>query len=195
MQEPEQYNLKLIEPPIPPDPDSKNQAVLPPFNAYAADGDVTAPVVYVNYGLPEDYAVLDSMGISVKGKIVIARYGPIWRGIQSRLAAERGAVGCLLYSDPADDGYVKGKVIPQGKWRPKFGVQSGSVLDIPIYPGDPQTPMRPSKPGVERLPKSKAVTLEKIPVLPISYGDALPILRNLGGRVVPKEWQGGLPIL
>ncbi|WP_414586579.1 transferrin receptor-like dimerization domain-containing protein [Scytonema sp. PCC 10023] len=192
--QPESYNLKLIEPPIPSDPDSYNQALLPPFNPYAADGDVTAPVVYVNYGLSEDYAVLDSMGISVKGKIVIARYGRSWRGVKSRLAAQRGAVGCLLYSDPADDGYVKGKVIPEGKWRPEFGVQTGSVLDIPKYPGDPLTPMQPSKPGVDRLTQSSAVTLEKIPVLPISYGDALPILRNLDGKVVPKEWQGGLPI-
>ncbi|WP_407887946.1 transferrin receptor-like dimerization domain-containing protein [Scytonema sp. NUACC26] len=192
--QPESYKLKLIEPSIPTDPDSYDRALLPPFNAYAADGDVTAPVVYVNYGLSEDYAVLDFMGISVKGKIVIARYGRSWRGVKSRLAAERGAVGCLLYSDPADDGYVKGEVFPKGKWRSEFGVQIGSVLDIPNYPGDPLTPMQPSKPGVERLPLSKAVTLEKIPVLPISYSDALPILKNLGGEVVPKKWQGGLPI-
>ncbi len=192
--EPESYNLKLNEPPIQPDADSSNQALLPPFNAYAADGDVTAPVVYVNYGLPQDYAVLDSMGISVKGKIVIARYGKSWRGVKSRLAKERGAVGCLLYSDSADDGSVKGKVIPEGKWCPEFGVQLGSVLDILKYPGDPLTPMQPSKPGVERLAKSKAVTLEKIPVLPISYGDALPILRNLNGEVAPPDWQGGLSI-
>lgn len=192
--EPERYELKLTEPPISEDPDSRNQGVLPPFNAYAADGDVTAEVVYVNYGLPADYAVLDSMGISVKGKIAIARYGKSWRGIKSRLAAERGAVGCLIYSDPAEDGFVKGEVIPNGKWRPEFGVQRGSVLDIPTYPGDPQTPMQPSKPGSQRLPLSKAITLEKIPVLPISYGDALPILRNLKGEVAPKEWQGGLPI-
>jgi N-acetylated-alpha-linked acidic dipeptidase len=191
---PERYQLKLTEPPISEDPDSRNQGVLPPFNAYAADGDVTAEVVYVNYGLPADYAVLDWMGISVKGKIAIARYGKSWRGIKSRLAAERGAVGCLIYSDPAEDGFVRGEVIPKGKWRPKFGVQRGSVLDIPTYPGDPQTPMQPSKPGSQRIPLSKAITLEKIPVLPISYGDALPILRNLKGDVAPKEWQGGLPI-
>jgi N-acetylated-alpha-linked acidic dipeptidase len=192
--EPERYELKLTEPPISEDADSSNQEILPPFNAYAADGDVTAAVVYVNYGLPSDYAVLDSMGISVKGKIAIARYGKSWRGIKSKLAAQRGAVGCLLYSDPAEDGFVKGDVIPKGKWRPEFGVQLGSVLDIPTYPGDPQTPMQPSKPGSQRLPLSKAVTLEKIPVLPISYGDALPILRKLKGEVAPKEWQGGLPI-
>lgn len=191
--EPEHYELKLTEPPIPQDPEAR-RGVLPPFNAYAADGDVTAAVVYVNYGLPQDYAVLDSMGISVQGKIVLARYGKSWRGIKSRLAAARGAVGCLLYSDPSDDGYVKGKVIPEGIWRPEFGVQTGSVLDILTYPGDPQTPMQPSRPGVKRIPLTEAVTMEKIPVLPISYGDALPILRNLKGEVVPKEWQGGLPI-
>jgi N-acetylated-alpha-linked acidic dipeptidase len=192
--EPERYELKLAEPEVPFDPDSGQEGVLPTFNAYAADGDVTAEVVYVNYGIPADYEVLDSLGIPVEGKIVIARYGKSWRGIKPRLAAERGAIGCLLYSDPADDGYFKGDVLPDGKWRPEFGVQRGSVMDMPTYPGDPQTPMRPSKKGVQRIPLEEVPTLQKIPVLPISYADALPILRNLKGEVVPEGWRGNLAI-
>lgn len=191
---PESYNLKLAEPPIPEDPDSYQEDVLPPFNAHSPDGDVTAEVVYVNYGIPSDYEVLDSMGISVKGKIVIARYGKIIRGIKPRLAAQHGAIGCLVYSDPADDGYVRGDVIPKGKWRPEYGVQRGGMLDIPFYPGDPQTPMWASKKGAKRIPLNEAITVQKIPVQPISYADALPILRNLGGKVVTEGWRGGLPI-
>ncbi len=192
--EPEKYTLKLKETAFPEDPDSGKDGVLPTFNAYSADGDVTAEVVYVNYGIPADYHVLDSLGISVAGKIVLARYGKSWRGIKPRLAAEKGAVGCLIYSDPADDGYVKGDVIPKGKWRPWQGVQRGSVMDMPTYPGDPQTPMRPAKKGTERIPLSEVTTLQKIPVQPISYEDALPILRNLEGKVVPENWRGGLPV-
>lgn len=191
---PERYELKLKEPPLEPDPDTLSDDVLPTYHAYAADGDVTGQVVYVNYGLPSDYEVLDRLGISMQGKIAIARYGRSWRGIKPRLAAERGAVGCLIYSDPEDDGYVQGDVLPDGKWRPEWGVQRGSVMDMPTYPGDPQTPMRPSKPGVERIPLEEVPTLQKIPVLPISYGDALPILRNLGGEVAPEDFRGGLPI-
>jgi N-acetylated-alpha-linked acidic dipeptidase len=144
--------------------------------------------------VPDDYKVLDSLGISVAGKIVIARYGGSWRGIKPKVAAEHGAVGCLIYSDPADDGYVQGDVLPAGKWRPEWGVQRGSVMDMPVYPGDPQTPDRPSLPGVERIPLDQVQTLVKIPTLPISWGDALPILRTLGGAVVPAAWRGGLPI-
>ncbi len=192
--EPERYELTLSEPAIDADPDSKKDGVLPPFNAYAADGEVTAQVVYVNYGIPDDYKVLDSLGISVEGKIVIARYGRSWRGIKPRLAAERGALACILYSDPADDGYRKGDVVPDGKWRPWRGVQRGSVMDMPTYPGDPQTPGYASKKGARRIPLDQVKTLQKIPVLPISYEDALPILRNLRGKAVPEAWQGGLPI-
>ena len=191
---PEKVTLKLAEPPLKADPDTRKPGVLPPFNAYSADGEVTAEVVYVNYGIPEDYAVLDSLGISVAGKIVLARYGHSWRGIKPRLAAARGALGCLIYSDPADDGYAKGDVLPAGKWRPRYGVQRGSVMDMPLYPGDPQTPGIPSKPGARRIPLNRVQTLQKIPVLPLSYGDALPILRRLGGAVVPKSWRGALPV-
>jgi N-acetylated-alpha-linked acidic dipeptidase len=191
---PEHYELKLAEPPLAADPDTKQAGVLPPYNAYAKDGDVTGDVVYVNYGVPDDYKVLDSLGISVAGKIVIARYGGSWRGIKPKVAAEHGAVGCLIYSDPEDDGYVQGDVLPTGKWRPEWGVQRGSVMDMPVYPGDPQTPGRPSLPGVERIPLDQVQTLVKIPTLPISWGDALPILRNIAGAVVPAAWRGGLPI-
>jgi len=191
---PERYDLRLEEPPLADDPDTRKPGVLPPYNAYAVDGDVTGEVVYVNYGVPADYLVLDSLGISVAGKIVIARYGGSWRGIKPKVAAEHGAVACIIYSDPADDGYVQGDVMPKGKWRPEWGVQRGSVMDMPLYPGDPQTPNRASKPGVERIPLANVPTIEKIPTIPISYGDALPILRNLGGPVVPRAWRGGLPI-
>jgi N-acetylated-alpha-linked acidic dipeptidase len=191
---PERYRLMLEEPPLQPDPDTRKSGVLPPFNAYSADGDVTGEVIYVNYGLPEDYEVLESLGISVEGKIVIARYGRSWRGIKPKVAAEHGAVGCLIYSDPADDGFVRGDVMPNGKWRPVHSVQRGSVMDMPTYPGDPQTPGRPSKPGAERIPLEQVTTLQKIPVQPISYGDAEPILRNLGGPLAPEHWRGGLAI-
>jgi N-acetylated-alpha-linked acidic dipeptidase len=190
---PERYRLQLREPALDPDPDTRKGGVLPTFNAYSADGDATAEVVYVNYGIPEDYSVLDSLGISVEGKIVVARYGRSWRGIKPRLAAERGAVGALIYSDPEDDGFVQGPVMPDGRWRPEHGVQRGSVMDMPTYPGDPQTPGRPSKPGAVRIPLEETPTLQKIPVLPISYADAEPILRNLGGPMAPEAWRGGLP--
>jgi N-acetylated-alpha-linked acidic dipeptidase len=190
---PERYELRLAEPALPGDPDTEKEGVLPTFNAYSADGDITAEVVYVNYGIPEDYRVLDSLGVSVEGRIVLARYGHSWRGIKPRLAAEHGAVGALIYSDPEDDGFVKGDTLPQGKWRPSQGVQRGSVMDMPLYPGDPQTPFEPSVEGTERVPLEEVPTLQKIPVQPISYGDAEPILRALGGAQVPEEWQGGLP--
>ena len=190
---PERYELRLAEPPLAGDPDTEKDGVLPPFNAYSADGDVTADVVYVNYGIPQDYAVLDSLGISVEGKIVLARYGRSWRGIKPRLAGERGAVGALIYSDPADDGFVRGTVLPEGKWRPEWGVQRGSVMDMPTYPGDPQTPFEPSLAGASRLPLGDLPTVQKIPVQPISYGDAKPILEALAGPDVPEDWQGGLP--
>lgn len=191
---PDTVALRLEEPPLPEDEDTAKPGVLPTFNAYSADGDVTAEVVYVNYGLPADYRTLDSLGISVAGKIVLARYGGSWRGIKPRLAAERGAVGALIYSDPADDGFAQGPVMPDGKWRPEHGVQRGSVLDLPRRPGDPQTPGRPSLPGAERLPLEEVETLLAIPVQPISYGDARPILERIGGRQAPEAWVGGLPI-
>ncbi len=191
---PEPFKAKLQEPPVEGDPTSDQQSEqLPTYNAYSRDGDVTAPLVYVNYGRQEDYDVLDRMGISVKGAIVIARYGMSWRGIKPKVAAEHGAVGCLIYSDPGDDGYYDAEPYPKGPMRPPDGVQRGSVMDMPLYPGDPQTPGVGAVPGVTLIPLDQVQTITKIPVLPISYADATPLLRSLGGEVVPEAWRGALP--
>ncbi len=167
---------------------------LPTYNAYSPDGDITAPVVYVNYGIVEDYEELARHGISVKGAIVIARYGHSWRGIKPKLAAEHGAIGCIIYSDPADDGYAVDAVFPSGPMRPAQGVQRGSVLDAPLYPGDPLTPGVGATPEAKRLKREDAPSLPKIPVLPISYEDAKPLLATLKGPPVPDSWRGGLPL-
>ena len=191
---PERYVAKLKEPPVDVDGDSTDAGQLPSFNAYSADGDVTADLVYVNYGTPEDYEELAKLKIDVKGKIVIARYGRSWRGIKPKVAWEHGAVGCIIYSDPRDDGYFPGDVYPAGAYRPEQGVQRGSVMDMPIYPGDPLTPGWASERGGRKLERSEAKTLLKIPVLPISYADAVPLLSNLKGPVAPESWRGALPI-
>src|SRR5207244_2179057 len=190
--EPTKFVAKLQEPPVPGDPTSSQQAEqLPTYNAYSIDGDVTAPLVYVNYGVPADYERLERMGVSVKGAIVIARYFASWRGIKPKVAAEHGAVGCIIYSDPRDDGFTHGDVYPQGPWRPKDGVQRGSVMDMPLYPGDPLTPGVGATKDAKRLQVSEAPTITKIPVLPISYGDAQPLLAALRGAMAPQEWRGG----
>ena len=195
MTEPARFTAKLEEPAVAADPTSNQKAEqLPTYNAYSADGDVTAPLVYVNYGIPDDYDRLDRMGISVKGAIVIARYGQSWRGIKPKVAAEHGAVGCLIYSDPREDGYFAGDVFPKGAYRPKDGVQRGSVMDMPVYPGDPLTPGVGATADAKRLALSEVKTFTKIPVLPISYADAQPLLENLSGPVAPAEWRGALPI-
>ncbi|MCW5963025.1 MAG: M28 family peptidase [Bryobacterales bacterium] len=191
---PTKYRAVLQEPAIDQDPDSGQRNQLPTFNAYAGSGDVTASLVYVNYGTPEDYDELERLGISVKGKIVIARYGRSWRGIKPKLAQERGAVGCIIYSDPADDGFGKGAVYPEGPHRPPQGVQRGSVMDMPIYPGDPTTPFTPSLPGAKRLAVNESPTILKIPVLPISHSDAQPLLEAIGGQAAPPAWRGGLSL-
>jgi N-acetylated-alpha-linked acidic dipeptidase len=192
---PERFTASLVEPALAQDPTSGQSDQLPTFNAYAADGDVTADLVYVNYGRPEDYRILDSLGISVKGKIVIARYGATWRGIKPKVAAEHGAIGCIIYSDPRNDGYWVDDVYPTGPMRPSEGVQRGSVMDMPLYPGDPLSPGWASVPGTgRRLALAEAQTLMKIPVLPIGYGDALPLLRTMTGPVAPESWRGALPI-
>ena len=189
------FTAKLQEPPLPEDPTSDQQSEqLPTYHAYSKDGDVTAPLVYVNYGIPEDYEQLDRMGVSVKGKIVIARYFHSWRGIKPKVAAEHGAVGCLIFSDPHEDGFVEGDTFPKGAWRPIDGVQRGSVADMPLYPGDPLTPGVGATKDAKRLKIEEASTLTKIPVLPISYGDAQPLLHALTGRVAPEGWRGGLGI-
>src|SRR6266403_1996882 len=187
------FVAKLQEPAIPQDPTSNQQSEqLPTYNAYSIDGDVTAPLVYVNFGIPEDYEQLERMGVSVKGKIVIARYYHSWRGIKPKVAAEHGAVGCLIYSDPHEDGFFQGETFPKGAWRPKDGVQRGSVADIPLYPGDPLTPGVGATKNAKRLKIEDAATITKIPVLPISYADAQPLLAALTGRVAPSDWRGGL---
>ena len=167
---------------------------LPTYNTYSIDGDVTAPLVYVNYGRPEDYDELDALGISVRGAIVIARYGGSFRGTKPKIAAEHGAIGCLIFSDPRDDGYYADAVFPDGPMRNKDGVQRGSVIDLPTYSGDPLTPGIAAVPGAKRLSISEAATITKIPVLPISYGDAQPLLAAMSGPIAPAAWRGALPI-
>ena len=189
------FQATLEEPTIPVDPTSNQKdEQLPTYNAYSPDGDVTAPLIYVNYGLVDDYEQLARYGISVKGAIVLARYGHSWRGIKPKLAAEHGAIGCIIYSDPADDGYVQDAVFPDGPMRPADGVQRGSVLDAPLYPGDPLTPGIGATSDAKRLKREDAPSLPKIPTLPISYADARPLLAALQGPVAPKNWRGGLPL-
>lgn len=192
---PEKFTAKLDEPALKEDATSgQKDEQLPTYNAFSIDGDVTAPLVYVNYGVPRDYEELEKRGISVKGKIVIARYGGSWRGIKPKVAAENGAVGCLIYSDPRDDGYFQGDVYPKGAYRNENGAQRGSVADMPVFPGDVLTPGIAATKDAKRLDRKDAPTITKIPVMPISYGDALPLLRSLDGPVVPSDWRGALPI-
>jgi len=194
MLQPTKFQAKMQEPVLPVDRTSgQNDEQLPTYNAYSIDGDVTAPLVYVNYGNREDYEQLDRLGISVKGAIVISRYGDGWRGIKPKVAAEHGAVGCIIYSDPKGDGYFKGDDYPSGGWRPREGVQRGSVMDTD-YPGDPLTPGVAATADAKRLSIQDAKTITRIPVLPISYGDALPLLSVLKGPVAPDAWRGALAI-
>jgi N-acetylated-alpha-linked acidic dipeptidase len=192
---PEHYTLKLAEPALAEDSTSgQTGEQLPTYNAYSIDGDVTGDLVYVNYGIPADYEELAKNGIDVKGKIVIARYGGSWRGIKPKVAAEHGAAGCIIYSDPRDDGYFQGDVYPKGAYRSDYGAQRGSVADMPLYSGDPLTPGVGATADAKRLDRKDAQTITKIPVLPISYADALPLLRALAGPVAPRDWRGALPI-
>jgi N-acetylated-alpha-linked acidic dipeptidase len=195
MTAPTKFRAKLEEPAVAVDPTSlQRDEQLPTYNAYSIDGDVTAPLVYVNYGRPEDYDELDALGISVRGAIVIARYGGSFRGTKPKIAAEHGAIGCLIFSDPRDDGYYADAVFPDGPMRNKDGVQRGSVIDLPTYSGDPLTPGTAAVPGAKRLSIREAVTITKIPVLPISYGDAQPLLAAMSGPIAPEGWRGALPI-
>lgn len=195
MVEPSQYKAVLEEPALKEDhtSDQKDEQ-LPTFNAYSIDGDVTGELVFVNYGIPEDYEELARMGVDVKGKIVIAKYYGSWRGIKPKVAAENGAIGCIIYSDPKEDGYFQGDVYPNGPYKNENGVQRGSVMDMPLYPGDPLTPDVGATKDAKRLDYKEAPTLTKIPVLPISYKDAEPLLAALSGQVVPDGWKGALPI-
>ena len=192
---PTRFTASLEEPPLVEDATSDQQGEqLPSYNAYSIDGNVSGELVYVNYGVPADYEDLERRGIDVRGKIVIARYGGSWRGIKPKVAAEQGAIGCLIYSDPRDDGYFRGDVYPAGPYRMDRGIQRGSVLDMPLFPGDPLTPNVGATADAERLDRSEAPTLTTIPVLPISYADARPLLEALGGPLAPLAWRGGLPI-
>jgi N-acetylated-alpha-linked acidic dipeptidase len=192
---PGRFRAALEEPVVPGDPTTAQRSEqLAGYNAYSADGDVTAPLVYVNYGLPADYERLERFGVSVQGAIVIARYGGSWRGIKPKVAAERGAVGTIIYSDPRDDGYFAGDSYPVGPMRPPGGIQRGSVLDMPYHPGDPLSPGAGATKDAQRLDRADAKTITRIPVLPISYADARPLLAALGGPVAPVEWRGALPI-
>ena len=196
MLEPVKFTASLDEPVIAGDPSTQQKSEqLPTYNAYSIDGDVTGPLVYVNYGLPADYLELERLGVSVKGAIVIARYGESWRGVKPKVAAEKGAIGCILYSDPRDDGYFHDDVYPNGPMRNSSGVQRGSVMDFAANsPGDPLTPGIGATPGAKRLALSEAKSLTRIPVLPISYGDAQPLLAQLKGPMAPEAWRGALPI-
>jgi N-acetylated-alpha-linked acidic dipeptidase len=191
---PTHFVAALKETPVEGDATSTQTDGLPPYHAYGGDGDVTAPLVYVNFGMPDDYKELARRNIDVKGKIVIVRYGAGWRGLKPKLAQEHGAIGCLIYSDPHEDGYFNGDTYPQGGWRPPQGVQRGSVLDLPVAPGDPLTPNVGATKNAKRLKLEQAKTILKIPVMPISYADAQPLLAALGGPVAPSEWRGALPI-
>ncbi|HEY2737582.1 MAG TPA: PA domain-containing protein, partial [Thermoanaerobaculia bacterium] len=192
---PTRFTASLAEPPVPGDSTSgQTDEQLPIYNAYSIDGDVTGDLVFVNYGIPADYDELARRGVDVRGKIVLARYGGSWRGIKPKVAAEHGAVGCVIYSDPKDDGFGQGEVFPNGPMRPADGAQRGSVMDMPLYPGDPLTPGVGATADAKRLAIKDAPTLTKIPVLPISYADAQPLLASLTGAVVPAAWRGGLPI-
>src|SRR6266851_2611872 len=193
---PTKFTAKLEEPALAVDPTSNQKTEqLPTYNAHSIDGDVTGPLVFVNYGLPEDYEKLDRLGISVKGAIVIAKYLHSWRGVKPKVAAEHGAIGCLIYSEPQDDGYTRDNVFPVGPMRPADGVQRGSVMDFAsASPGDPLTPGIGATPDAKRLSLKDAKSITKIPVLPISYGDAQPLLAALAGPMAPDEWRGSLPI-
>ncbi len=192
---PKSYKAILKEPALKEDRTSnQSKEQLPSYNAYSIDGDVTGELVYVNYGIPADYEELKKLGVDVKGKIVIAKYAGSWRGIKPKVAAENGAIACILYSDPKDDGYFRGDVYPKGAFKNELGVQRGSVMDMPLYPGDPLTPGIGATKDAKRLDYKDAPTITKIPVMPISHKDAQPLLAALEGAVVPNSWKGALPI-
>jgi N-acetylated-alpha-linked acidic dipeptidase len=192
---PNRYTATLTEDPLTEDPSTSSvKDLLPPYNAFSIDGEVEGELVFVNYGTPADYEILERYGISVEGKIAISRYGGSWRGIKPKLAGEKGAIATIIYSDPADDGYGAGDTYPDGPFKHESAVQRGSVMDMPTYPGDVLTPFIGATAEAPRLDRKDAPTITRIPVLPISYRDALPLLEAMGGEVVPSQWQGGLPI-
>ena len=191
---PDQVRLDVDEEKLPGDEWAAKPGILPAYNAYSPSGDVTGDVVYVNYGVPADYDTLQQLGISVAGKVVLARYGGGWRGIKAKVAAEHGAIACLIYSDPKDDGYFQGDAYPDGPYRGLGMIQRGSVMDMPRLSGDPSTPGRPSKPGVARLPLDQIETLAKIPVQPMAARQGLELLKRMTGPLAPDAWRGALPV-
>lgn len=191
---PVEEELSLVEPDLPGDKDSGGHGMFPGFHGYGASGHAEGQVVYVNYGTRADFERLQSMGIDVAGRIVLARYGAVFRGLKVKEAQDRGARGVLIYSDPADDGYAKGDIYPAGPMRPPQAIQRGSVQFLSLGPGDPTTPGHASVAGAKRVPRDQLTTIPRIPSLPIAYGEAEKILRRLGGANVPDEWQGALPL-
>ena len=194
MLEPHPFVASLTERSVEGDASSASPDLLPPYNSFSPDGDVTAELVYVNYGTREDHELLARHGVSLKGKIAIVRYGRIFRGLKPKMAAEYGAIGCIMYSDPADDGYARGEVYPVGGYKNDSGVQRGSVMDLALHTGDLLTPGWAAVAGAERLARDEAPAMAPIPTLPISYADARPLLDAIEGEVAPAEWRGGLPI-
>ena len=193
---PTHYQAVLREMPIPGDDDSKNPAISGAWLGMSISGEVTAPVIYAHSGNPEDYDLLRKNGISVKGKIVLARYtNPYsYRGFKALTAQREGAAALLIYSDPADDGYQLGKVDPDGPWGPEYHIQRGAITYDFIVPGDPQTPGWASVPGAKRIPIEQATSMPKIMALPLSWHDAKPLLENMDGPLAPESWKGALPI-
>ncbi|MDG1708586.1 MAG: transferrin receptor-like dimerization domain-containing protein [Emcibacteraceae bacterium] len=192
--EPIKWKATLKEEAVADDPTSDQDERLPVYHSFSPDGEVTAEVVFVNQGLREDYEDLERRGIDVKGKIILAKYGGSWRGIKPKMAEEKGAIGTLIYSDPADDGYGQGDMYPKGAYKHPSGAQRGSIMDLPTRPGDPLTPYVGATKDAERIDIDDVEIFVGIPTLPISYQDAMPILKALGGPVAPPRWRGGLPI-
>ena len=193
---PKHYQAGLREAPVDADPDTKNPEIASAWMGYSASGEVTAPVVYAHSGNPEDYELLRRNNIDVKGKIVLVRYSNpySYRGFKALTAEKNGAAALLIYSDPAEDGYAKGKVFPDGPWGPETHIQRGAITYDFIVPGDPLTPGWASVPGAKRIPENEARSLPHIIALPLSWNDAKPLLENMNGPLAPKEWQGALPI-
>ncbi len=194
MTEPFEYAASLDEPPAPGDESSAAPGILPPYNAFSPDGDVSGELVYANYGTLEDFETLRRHGIDPAGKIVIVRYGKVFRGVKPKLAAEHGAIGCIIYSDPADDGYYRGETYPDGPFKSGRGVQRGSIMDLPLHAGDLLTPGWAATASTHRLARDEAPAMAKIPTLPIGHADAQPLLDALEGPVAPEDWRGALPI-
>jgi len=193
---PVSYRATLREAPLTPDPDSKNPAISQAWLGMSISGEVTAPVVYAHSGNPEDYDLLRKNGISVKGKIVLVRYSNpySYRGFKALTAQREGAAAILIYSDPQEDGYTKGKVDPDGPWGPEYKIQRGAITYDFMVPGDPLTPGWASIPGAKRIPIEQATSLPKIMALPLSWHDAKPLLENMDGPLAPESWRGALPI-